>query len=81
MSSVENAVKEFLQTEIIIGDGGVAIDENSSLLAEGILDSMGLMRLVAFLETEFEVRVEDEFLLPQNFENIRSIAGMVGQLQ
>jgi acyl carrier protein len=41
---------------------------------------MDIQRLVAFLETQFGVRVTDDFLLPDNFASVRAIARMVTEL-
>ena len=41
------------------------------------IDSLGLIRLVAFLESDLNVRVEDEELLAENFATARSIAMLI----
>ena len=53
------------------------IDE--SLLKTGLIDSLGILDVVAFLEKEFAIAITDEELLPENFESIRSIANFVQQ--
>jgi acyl carrier protein len=49
----------------------------TSLLQSGLIDSLGMMELVAFLEQTFEVHIEDEDLVPENFETISAIARLV----
>lgn len=43
------------------------------LIESGVIDSMGVLDLVAFIESEFNVRVEDEDLTPENFQSIARI--------
>lgn len=47
------------------------------LLDSGILDSLGVLDLVGFLEKEFTVRVSDDELIPENFETIEALVTFV----
>ena len=47
------------------------------LLQSGLIDSLGMVDLVAFIETTFGIQVDDEELVPENFETIFAIAGFV----
>jgi acyl carrier protein len=53
------------------------IQAGESLLGSGVLDSLGILDLVHYLETEFSITVADEELLPENFDSIDSIAEFV----
>jgi acyl carrier protein len=77
--SVEEVIRTYITREIMQGDDRtLAVDY--PLIDEHVLDSMDIQRLVAFLETQFGVRVTDDFLLPDNFASVRAIARMVGEL-
>ena len=47
------------------------------LLEKDVLDSMGIIQVVAFLEDEFGIEVDDAELVPENFETIGSIAKLI----
>ncbi len=49
------------------------ISDDTLIFETGLLDSMGLLFLIEFLKEEFNVEVEDEELLPENFESVNSI--------
>lgn len=51
--------------------------DQESFLKSGIIDSTGMMELVAFLESEFGVRVEDGELVPANLDSIDNLAGFL----
>jgi acyl carrier protein len=53
------------------------ISDTDPLLESGILDSMGVLELVTFVEQEFGVTVSDEELVPENFQSIRLLADFV----
>jgi acyl carrier protein len=53
------------------------LDDNDSLLGSGIIDSMGVMEVIAFIETEFGVDVDDEEVTEENLGSIRAISRYV----
>lgn len=56
-----------------------AIGDRDPLLGNGILDSLGILEVVAFVESEFGITVADEELIPESFESIASIARFVDE--
>lgn len=54
-----------------------ALDDDTRLLEEGVLDSLGILELVEFLHTELQIVVEDDELVPENFESIACITRFV----
>ena len=44
-----------------------------SFTERGIVDSTGVLELVAFLEEKFQVKVEDEDLIPANLDSINNL--------
>jgi acyl carrier protein len=53
------------------------LTDSDPLLQSGIIDSMGILDLVGYLETAFEISVADDDLLPENFNSIETIAAFV----
>ncbi len=81
MSQIVESVQGFISEEIMRGSSGKDLDPNVSLLEEGILDSLGLQQLITFLEQKFGITVDDEDLMPENFETVNSIAELVEKNQ
>ncbi|TMM53768.1 acyl carrier protein [Maribacter algarum] len=50
------------------------IDSEDNLLENGIVDSMGMMRLILFLEKQFKKRVPTEDMTLENFKTVEKIA-------
>lgn len=69
-------LRAFIRDELARGQIGVDID-TAPLVDIGIIDSLGIMKLVQFLEKAFGVLVGDEQLVPENFENLEAIARLV----
>jgi len=53
------------------------VGRNDALLENGLLDSLGILEIVAFLEQEFRITIADEELLPENFQSITCLATFV----
>lgn len=53
------------------------INENVQLLESGIIDSLGVLDVVAFLEKSFTIKISDEELTPDNFASIKRLTDFV----
>lgn len=53
------------------------VSNQESLLENGILDSLGILEVVTFVEGEFQITVDDEELQPDNFSSIASMSAYV----
>lgn len=74
---VNERIREFIVTELMHEDGAVALADDESLLERGVLDSLGLLQVLAFLEQEYGFTVQDPDIIPENFESISAIATYV----
>jgi acyl carrier protein len=79
--SVTADVEQFILSELSQGRGITDIDPGDNLLAKGIVDSHGVMELVAFLEERYGISVRDEDLTPENFESVARIDEFVARKQ
>jgi len=73
-------VREFITSNFYVADAGSLTNE-MSLLDQGIVDSTGVLEVIAFLESEFGFHVADEEMLPDNLDSIDKIAAFVGRKQ
>jgi len=53
------------------------LQDSDALLESGILDSLGVLDLVAFIEKEFRISVADEELVPENFQTIDRLVAFI----
>lgn len=66
----------FLKNELARGHAGVDV-EKDSLIDSGIIDSLGIMKLVQFLGKELKINIGDDELIPENFENLSAIETLI----
>jgi acyl carrier protein len=73
--TIEDRLRDFIADEIGTDvDAGALTDD---YVLRDIVDSMGLFEIVSFIESEFEVEIANEELVPRNFDTIRGIADLV----
>lgn len=66
----------------LLGEGqGTSVDDTTQLIEGGILDSMGLMQVVGFIEERTGVKVPDDEVAPDNFETVVAIESLVERLR
>ena len=69
---LRDQIRNFILESFILEKPEDLVDDES-LLEKGIMDSTGVLELVAFLESTYEIKVEDEELVPENLDSIRNI--------
>jgi acyl carrier protein len=75
----ESAIKSFLIGEFMPDVQASELSNDYDLLANGVVDSLGLLKLIAWVETEFAVTVDDAALDPDNFRSVDAIDAFVAR--
>jgi acyl carrier protein len=78
--TVADKVRSYVVETMLLGDGS-GFENNTSLLEAGILDSTGAMELVAFLEKDFNISVQDQEISPENLDSVECICAFVARKQ
>lgn len=73
---IQKEIREFIASHFLI-EGEKVLGDETSLLDEGIIDSTGVLELVAFLEEQFAIEVKDEELIPENLDSIARLVDFV----
>lgn len=73
----EAAIEHFISNEILLGRSTKRLDPNESLVDSGILDSLSLLRLIAYIEENFGIIIEDGEVVLENFESIATITRFI----
>lgn len=76
LDSYTGQIRDFLASNFFITDVE-ALEDHTSLLDQGIIDSTGVLEVIGFIEETFGITVEDSELLPENLDSIHRIARYV----
>jgi len=74
--NIEDKIRHFILKNLYFAEDQNLADD-VSFLTEGIIDSMGAMELVAFVESEFGIKVDMSEVVVKNFDSIRQLADFV----
>jgi acyl carrier protein len=76
---VRESIRGYIITNFLFGDASPLQGDSASLLDSGIIDSVGVMELVAFLEQDHELEINDEDLIPENLDSIDNLVNFVSR--
>ena len=70
-------IKEYISQELAYNRPDLVLTDEFPLIEQSIIDSMGIFRLMTFMEEEFGILLEQEDLLLENFESLQAIKSLV----
>lgn len=76
MSETKDRIRRFIVENFLFGNDE-GLQDGSSFLDEGIIDSTGILELVGFIEETFSIIVDDEELIPENLDSIDNVVAYV----
>ena len=78
MNDVKHEIRSFIVSNFLFGqDQG--LDDDTSFLEKGFIDSTGVLELVTHLEETYDFKVNDDELIPDNLDSIESIAAFIAR--
>ncbi|SEP30595.1 Acyl carrier protein [Methylobacterium sp. ap11] len=78
-SDIRDQLRAFVVETFLFGDASTDLPEHGSFIEHGIIDSTGILELVAFVEDTFGLAVADAEILPANFDSIARVADFVAR--
>ena len=75
MSNAE-VIRSYIVENFLFGDDA-GLEDDTSFLEEGIMDSTAALELVGFIEEKFSITVEDEEVVPDNLDSINNIVNFL----
>ena len=75
--NLKGIVTEFIREAYLFGSEDHPLGEDDSLMEQGIVDSTGILELAAFLQSRFNVSVEDEEFLPENLDTLNNLCAYI----
>lgn len=73
LHAVQAEVRKFIVENFLFGRDDFQLSDHDSFLDKGVIDSVGMVELVAFLQQRFGVRIADGEFVPENLDSIGNI--------
>ena len=70
-------IKDFIQSKLLNGKAHYSLQDNDNLIEKGVIDSLGIMKLLAYLEETFSISISDDEIIPENFETFDAISAFL----
>jgi acyl carrier protein len=77
-AEIEHELRTFLLDNFPLY-GSATIEREASLVESGVIDSLGVLEVVEFVESRFGVRVSEDELLPENLDSVANVTGYVSR--
>ncbi len=77
MEDVKGEIRSFIADTILFSSKGFPYKDDASFLENGVVDSMNIMEIVMFTENKFGVIVQDEDIVPDNFDSVERLASYI----
>jgi acyl carrier protein len=75
--NTSDTIRAFITHEILHESLATPLGDDDQLVESGIIDSLGVMTLLSFLEEEFSIKIPDQELTPENFATLSMITTLV----
>lgn len=69
---ISSTIRNFIIENFLFGDES-QLKDDTSFFDKGIIDSTGIIELVSFLEKNYNIKIDDEELIPENFSNVLQV--------
>jgi acyl carrier protein len=77
--ATESKIREFLAANFGFRGATPDLDAKMDLLAQGILDSTAVLEVIAFMEEELAIKVQDNEIVPENLSSIERMLAFISR--
>jgi len=74
---LRSEIRQFVLDELLMGDSASMLDDGESFVETGTIDSTGVLEVVMFLEHNFQLKVQDRELVPENLDSVNRLVQFV----
>lgn len=74
---MKDQIRSFIAENFLFSNNGFDLDDDESFLEAGVVDSLGVLELVTFVEEKFDVPVSDDEIVPANFDSVNNLAAYI----
>lgn len=72
------AIRNFIVETFLFGDA-TGLDDDTAFMETGLIDSMGILRVVDFIERTYGVKLKEDQFIPENLDSIQCITGFLNR--
>ena len=77
MDNIREEIRQYILSQFLPGERSTNLQDDTPLLTSGIVDSLGMLRMIGFIEQRFGIEVDAHDATVDNFERIQEIADFI----
>jgi acyl carrier protein len=74
---MKKIIRQYILENLMFSEDESALQDSNSFLAERIIDSTGIMEIILFIEDTFNIKINDDEMLPANFDSVDNLVVFV----
>jgi acyl carrier protein len=74
---IEKDIKDFIAKQFLFSEDGFPYSDDTSFLQEGIIDSLGVMELVTFVQDTYKITIDPTEVTPEHFDSVEKLSAFV----
>lgn len=75
---IKKTIKTFIVENFLFGEDE-DLNDDTSFLDDGIIDSTGVLELVEFIEEQFNFKIDDEEMIPENLDSLNNLEAYISK--
>ena len=79
MADIKKELRDYIVENFLFGDDEYEFDEETSFMDSGILDSTGILELITFVESTFNITIDDDEVLPENLDSLNNLEAFINK--
>ncbi len=78
---MKNTIRDYILGNLLFTEDQSVLRDDDSFLASGIIDSTGILEIILFIEETFDIKVNDDEMLPANLDSVNKLAAFIMRKQ
>lgn len=79
MNNCKKQIREFIFENFLFDADATALQDDTSFLEQGIIDSTGILEVINWLEETFSMKIDDEEMIPDNLDSVNNLAVFIAR--
>ena len=77
MADTNKQLRDYIVENFLFGDTETEFSDTDSFMEKGIIDSTGILEVITYIEENFDIKIEDDELIPENLDSISNIVNFI----
>lgn len=75
--NIREKIRNFISESFLLDDEKNSLKDSDSFMNNGIIDSTGVLEFTSYIESEFNIKIQDDELTPANLDSIDKVVGFI----